>query len=1185
MPGRHPLVTSKVDRSSHTTRDLEQAAKVNHPLRASLIQCLPTTGAVVVVAALGLIMYHLVTGFAGSVKVEGASTPVLSLLTPSISKNIGVSPKGDDRKYQHTVLPNGLQVVNVQDKRTVRDAFAVAVEAGSFDDPTNLPGLAHFCEHMLFLGTKKYPDATGFDNFMSANGGFNNAYTADEVTVYFGELSQAASSEGMDRFADFFRAPLFDKQYVSKEVHAIDSEHAKNVQDPQRRILQVAFSLANPKSPVGAFHTGDAETLYNIPKKEGIDPVDELKVYFKNNYCPPKIRLVTYSSQPLHQQLEDAKKKFGSLTSNSKCKAPRHSYAEPEAWGSKRMGQYIRASGTLPQGELWLHFSLPDLTKDYQSQPLQYIDHVLGYSGEGSLVRVLQDHLGLVTQLQTMYDMNSAGTSLFVIATLTKQGQANSELILDVIYAYLAKLRAQGIDQKLYDSLAHIAKLKWDWAEPASPSDTASGLAETMVRLPPKDLLSGDSLIQKPNSTLVSNLLAMLTPDNMNVIFVQGANPKSVNSTSVTEAFEASDKENSSSLMDQGDIKLLPHYGVKYSVQALNAELPGAAQRWTKWISGAQEHDVESGLASRLPSSLVTSGTAVARAPPALEDVPTDISLTYMHATKPKGDADAELFGDRPQKLSNFAAQGQKLLQDSVMPHSPAAQNGEVWYRSGWATTSPKVQVQLILRPLSEPGSAKVEHPEEGLRLTLFGRLFSEALSPKMVDLTATGVGYSVDVSPKGLTFTVSGFTPMMPKLITKVVQEFNEFNGNSSATTTSRFERVTQEAREALKTYSDMPVSYAIQDRNMLLEPDAFSREESLKALEKISKKSASSSVNDILFSQPLRLTSLAMGNMAKQQASETVASFVDGIQIPNEGGKSLNHNGEPERVAPVPKFISPVEIRAKNPRVGDPNDAVVISLVSGVSTVRNRVVLGILGEIIRAVAYNELRTSQQLGYVVNAGTSQVSNVQYVSCIVQGNVMKADDVEAAIEHVYTNLMPKKLAELTETEFQAYKNSFRQELMQPPQKFQDEIMHFWGPVAQGGKCFDLRRSLAQYLDESLHSKDELVKEWKNLATPTEGLRKKIVVKYFAEKIPPRPSEENAAATWAKQGVDDSAVSLLRREYHSTKVFDHMDSKVRDQLVKEGGYYPQELHCELDESTKKPSPHFLKKTTRHSQLSS
>ena len=83
-------------------------------------------------------------------------------------------------------------------------AFSVAVKAGSFNEPRNILGLAHFCEHMLFLGTKTCPKADGFEDFLDAHGGSSNAYTETDTTDYFFKVSSSASQEAFTRSADFF---------------------------------------------------------------------------------------------------------------------------------------------------------------------------------------------------------------------------------------------------------------------------------------------------------------------------------------------------------------------------------------------------------------------------------------------------------------------------------------------------------------------------------------------------------------------------------------------------------------------------------------------------------------------------------------------------------------------------------------------------------------------------------------------------------------------------------------------------------------------------------------------------------------------------------------------------------------------------------------------------------------------
>ena len=81
-------------------------------------------------------------------------------------------------------MKNGIRVLLVSDPKSSRSAAALDVHVGYFSDPTNLPGLAHFCEHMSFLGTKKYPGEEEFSSFLSSNGGSSNAYTDAEDTGY-----------------------------------------------------------------------------------------------------------------------------------------------------------------------------------------------------------------------------------------------------------------------------------------------------------------------------------------------------------------------------------------------------------------------------------------------------------------------------------------------------------------------------------------------------------------------------------------------------------------------------------------------------------------------------------------------------------------------------------------------------------------------------------------------------------------------------------------------------------------------------------------------------------------------------------------------------------------------------------------------------------------------------------------
>ena len=91
----------------------------------------------------------------------------------------------DQRDYRFLKLDNGLKVLLISDPQTDLAAASLSVHVGQFLDPKDRQGLAHFLEHMLFLGTEKYPVEGEYKKFITGNGGGTNASTSQEKTTYF----------------------------------------------------------------------------------------------------------------------------------------------------------------------------------------------------------------------------------------------------------------------------------------------------------------------------------------------------------------------------------------------------------------------------------------------------------------------------------------------------------------------------------------------------------------------------------------------------------------------------------------------------------------------------------------------------------------------------------------------------------------------------------------------------------------------------------------------------------------------------------------------------------------------------------------------------------------------------------------------------------------------------------------
>jgi hypothetical protein len=138
----------------------------------------------VVIAASGCQQNPAVTTGDAKPESSGSAGPVATV-QPRKSPN-------DQREYRYLTLPNKLKVLLVSDAETDKSAAALAVYRGSFHEPDSRPGLAHFLEHMLFIGTGKYPEVDTFQKYITANGGSSNAYTALDHTNYFFDIKTAA---------------------------------------------------------------------------------------------------------------------------------------------------------------------------------------------------------------------------------------------------------------------------------------------------------------------------------------------------------------------------------------------------------------------------------------------------------------------------------------------------------------------------------------------------------------------------------------------------------------------------------------------------------------------------------------------------------------------------------------------------------------------------------------------------------------------------------------------------------------------------------------------------------------------------------------------------------------------------------------------------------------------------------
>ena len=292
---------------------------------------------------------------------------------PSTPKSTVIrKPEIDKREYRHLVLPNRLQAVVVSDKTAHSGAAALCVGVGQLDDPPEVEGLAHFLEHMLFLGTEKYPDESNFDQFCASGGGYSNAWTSLDHTMYHFIVSEPMLRDTLDRFASFFSCPLFSESGTEREISAVNSENNKNLQDDDRREYQLIRSTCDTAHPMARFGAGNAQTLRH-PRGGATDVREELLKLHRTLYSANLMKLAVVGNSTLDALEADVRAMFSNI--------PDRSAEETREWAraSPFGASWRRAFLILPVSErrrVSLLFPFPPLAPEFRSKPSQVPCHL-----------------------------------------------------------------------------------------------------------------------------------------------------------------------------------------------------------------------------------------------------------------------------------------------------------------------------------------------------------------------------------------------------------------------------------------------------------------------------------------------------------------------------------------------------------------------------------------------------------------------------------------------------------------------------------------------------------------------------------------------------------------------------------------------------------------------------------------
>ncbi|OUW62229.1 MAG: hypothetical protein CBD58_02135 [bacterium TMED198] len=411
----------------------------------------------------------------------------------------------DKTQYKKIILDNKLKVILVSNPDFNMSAASMHVNVGSISNPSEHQGLAHFLEHMLFLGTEKYPNVDDYSSYLAQNGGYSNAYTTSNHTNYHFEVYHNSFEGAIDRFSQFFISPLFTDEFTEREMNAVNSEHQKNLQNDWRRMYQLKNSHMKKGHPTNTFSTGNLETLKNVDRRVLVD--------FYNRYYSSNIMCLSLLGSDSIEQLESWAREYFSEVENKEI--PYNSF-DPVALDEKKLFRLLKMVPVKDEKYLSLSFPIPlRLYELYGSKPLSILGSTIGHEGSGSLLSLLKSK-GLATSLSGGGSPSSRdfGSSSITIE-LTEEGLKNYEQVVKYCFSYIQMLKNSDYPLHIFKEEKALGQIGWAYSDKGEGTSLALSYANNLSFYPMDIAERVDYYYDKPNEESYRQILSYLRPDNM----------------------------------------------------------------------------------------------------------------------------------------------------------------------------------------------------------------------------------------------------------------------------------------------------------------------------------------------------------------------------------------------------------------------------------------------------------------------------------------------------------------------------------------------------------------------------------------------------------------------------------------------------------------------------------------------
>ena len=338
--------------------------------------------------------------------------------------------KADDVKT--FTLKNGMKFLVVEDPSIPNANLYMFYRVGSRNEYQGITGLSHFFEHMMFNGAKKYGPKL-FDRTMEFNGGANNAYTTENVTVYTDWFPSSATETIFDLEGDRIASLSIDPKMVESERGVVLSERSTGLENsPWNLLVQSVQAQAFQEHPYHWPVIGYEDDMKNWKQTD-------LERYFKTYYAPNNCVAVVSGNVKFDEIKKLAEKYIEPIPAQPE--PPKVHIVEPSQTGERR----ITVQKDVATPYLNIVYKAPE-SKHEDYYALSLLSDILSSGKSSRLYSALVDNKQLATSVFTSYD-RSFDPTLFSFYAIAARGVSEAD-VEKAIYEEIEKIKKDGITER-----------------------------------------------------------------------------------------------------------------------------------------------------------------------------------------------------------------------------------------------------------------------------------------------------------------------------------------------------------------------------------------------------------------------------------------------------------------------------------------------------------------------------------------------------------------------------------------------------------------------------------------------------------------------------------------------------------------------------------------------------------------